>query len=251
MVTEVLQKNYTTESCMALLSLSSDNENSELDRKFGRVQNMCADLISKGIYENLHPDSDYSPDSMSGALEKKINNLDTPESFSYLQQWLKDKNVSTTELIYGNNPKLRREALEDLENRETLKKKIEDQNLQQWLQNNKISKTELVDGNNPKLRREALEDLENRETLKKKIEDQNPQQWLQNNEISETDLLDGNNPELRKEKLEDLINREALKKKTEDQNLQQWLKDKNVSTTELLDGNNPKLRKKALEDLEN
>ena len=104
MVSEVFDKNYTIEACMALLTSKGD----DVDR-FSSVKESCIELINEGIQseiKTLRISSEYGPTAESTCIR---NNLRNDESLqNKIEVWLEGLNIhfSVGYFLDSNNPVL-------------------------------------------------------------------------------------------------------------------------------------------------
>ena len=106
MVGQVLAKEYTQDSCMALLtSVPKGYETWTDDQKIGyeRVRDLCMQLVSKSLFEAISKtETAFKPDETTEQIEKAINKDATLRR--RLNEWLAQNglNISATTLLYGN-----------------------------------------------------------------------------------------------------------------------------------------------------
>jgi hypothetical protein len=119
MVEKVLAKEYTHDSCMALLTSVPDGyESWTSDQKVGyeRVRDLCMQLVSKSLFEAItKTEVTFGPDATTERIEKELNkDLILRQR---LKEWLERNGVgiSVTTLIYGREyAELRQRAIKEL-----------------------------------------------------------------------------------------------------------------------------------------
>ena len=119
MVEKVLAKEYTQDSCMALLTyIPADFERWTTDQKasFARVRDLCMQLVSKSLFEAIaKTEVTFGVDETTRQIEKALAEDATLRR--RLRDWLRRNglNISVTTLLYGNEyTSLRERAIREL-----------------------------------------------------------------------------------------------------------------------------------------
>lgn len=119
MVKEVLSKDYTMDSCMALITnIPRDYDTRSKSRTiaYEKVQELCLELISRTLSKAItRMEASFKPDSTTEKLQKAISADNTLRQ--RLKEWLRDKGIyiSVTTLMFGDDyAGLREQAINEL-----------------------------------------------------------------------------------------------------------------------------------------
>jgi hypothetical protein len=119
MVEKVLAKEYTQDSCMALLThVPKDFGKWTTDQRTGfeRVRDLCMQLVSKSLFEAItKTEATFAPDATTERIQKALDSDLTLRR--RLNEWLERNGlrISTTLLLYGKEyAPLRQRAIQEL-----------------------------------------------------------------------------------------------------------------------------------------
>lgn len=119
MVGKVLDKKYTEDTCMALITSSPqdfDKWSDDRKKNYKEVHGLCANLVSAGLVDAIKKtEATFGPDITTQRIKRALDNDSALRG--HMNKWLTSQGlgISTTLLIYGSEyADLRQKAIKEL-----------------------------------------------------------------------------------------------------------------------------------------